>query len=316
MHLTDRQIRHFEEEGYVVVEGVLTDADLDSVIEEYCEQTDRRARRLCAEGKLSQLYEDEGFERRLASITAETSEIYRDVDIMHFRGEATFHFLRNDNLIDPIESIVGPEITCSPIQHTRAKLPNNLKYEGSEEDGQEKFKQFLSENVAPWHQDVQVHLEEADPTAILTVWLPLCDATLDNGCLHLIPRIHKRDLVYWSEGFGISEENLPDEEGVVPLPMKKGDVLLMHKLIPHCSTSNNTEGIRWSMDLRYQEIGAPTGRSFWPDFPVRSRSNPASVLTDYEAWRQNWIEALEKIPFNKRPGRQERPDIPSCLICA
>ena len=148
------------------------------------------------------------------------------------------------------------------------------------------------------------------------MWLPLCDATLDNGCLHLIPRIHKRDLVYWSSGFGISADNLPDEEGIVPLPMEKGDVLLMHKLIPHSSPPNNTDQIRWSMDLRYQQTGTPTGRAFYPDFVVRSRANPDTVLTDYQVWRQQWIEALEKIPANKRPGRKQRPDIPSCLICA
>ena len=316
MHLTQQQLTHFEEEGYVVVRDALTYADLNPVIEEYNQDTDRRARQLHAQGKLSQLYENEDFERRLASITAETTDIYEDVDIMHFRGENSFHFLCNDNLIDPIESIVGPEIICSPIQHTRAKLPNNLTYRGNQADGEEKFEDYLSENVAPWHQDAQVHLEEADPCFILTVWLPLCDATLENGCLHIIPRIHKRDTVYWGQGFGITAENLPDEEGVLPLPMNKGDVLLMHKLTPHCSTPNNTDHIRWSMDLRYQATGTPTGRSFWPDFPVRSRANPSSVLTDYEEWRRQWLEALEQTPADKRPGRKERPDIPSCLICA
>ncbi|MDP7238001.1 MAG: phytanoyl-CoA dioxygenase family protein [Candidatus Latescibacteria bacterium] len=316
MYLTDQQISHFEEEGYVVVKDALSDGDLDPIIEEYTEHIDTRARRLGAEGKLSRLYEEEPFGKRLASITAETTEIYQDVDIMHFRGEATFNFLRNSHLIDPIESLVGPEITCSPIQHTRAKLPNKIIYQGIEAGGEEKFKQFLSENVAPWHQDAQVHLEEADSTFILTVWLPLTDATLENGCLHIIPHIHTRDRVYWSEGFGISEAHLPDEEGVVPLPMKKGDLLLMHKLTPHCSTLNKTGGIRWSMDLRYQKTGTPTGRAFWPDFTVRSRSNPASVLTDYVSWQQCWIEALGKMPTDKRPGRKSRPDILSCLICA
>ena len=112
--------------------------------------------------------------------------------------------------------------------------------------------------------------EEADPSFILTVWLPLCDATPENDCLQLIPRQHLHDTVYWSEGFGISDENLPAVY-VVTLPMKKGSVLLMHKLIPHRSTANTSYDIRWSLYLRYQRNGTPTGRSFYPDVVARSR---------------------------------------------
>ena len=114
MHLNKQQIQHFEEEGYLVVKNALTDADLDPVIAEYCRDTDQKARQLYAAGKLSNLYQDQPFERRLASITAETTAIYQDVDIMHFRGEASFNFLRNDNLLDPIESLVGPRDYLQP----------------------------------------------------------------------------------------------------------------------------------------------------------------------------------------------------------
>ena len=58
------------------------------------------------------------------------------------------------------------------------------------------------------------------------------------------------------------------------LPMDKGDVLLMDKQTPHRSTPNNADMVRWSMDLRYQQTGTPTGRPFHPDFVARSRSNP------------------------------------------
>ena len=35
MHLTDQEISHFEEEGYIVVKDALSDGDLDPIIEEY-----------------------------------------------------------------------------------------------------------------------------------------------------------------------------------------------------------------------------------------------------------------------------------------
>ncbi len=308
MKLTPEQIAHFDREGYVVARGALTDADLDPVIDAYAEYIDQRAGQLHAAGKLSQTFAEEPFDRRLACISEECLEIYRDIDLMDCRPKGVFDFLRNQALMDVVESLVGPEILCSPIQHGRSKLPGDLvfKGQGDPEEGRKQLEAMIAENVAPWHQDAQVHLEEADPSFILTVWLPLGEATVENGCLQVIPRVHHRGMVYWSEGFGLDPQQVPDAE-VATLPMHKGDVLLMHKLIPHCSTPNRSGRIRWSLDLRYQPLGTPTGRSFYPEFATRSRANPGAVLKDYEAWCRQWREALQKIPAAQRPRRQSRP---------
>ena len=60
-----------------------------------------------------------------------------------------------------VEGLVGPEITCSPIQHIRTKLPAGITTGGADS------------HVAPWHQDSGVTWEEADPHFLLTVCLPL-----------------------------------------------------------------------------------------------------------------------------------------------
>ena len=38
-------------------------------------------------------------------------------------------------------------------------------------------------------------LEEADEATILTVWIPLNEATIENGCLQVFPRSHRDDLI-------------------------------------------------------------------------------------------------------------------------
>ena len=76
----------------------------------------------------------------------------------------------------------------------------------------------------------------------------------------------------------------------------------MHRYTPHRSTPNYTDGVRWSLDLRYQPTGQPTGRPFYPDFPVRSRREPKSVLNDHPEWCRRWVEALE----NARGVRMHR----------
>ena len=284
MELNQEQLQHFTKEGFLLVHDVLADIDLDPVIQEYEEHIDRRARELLGQGKLSQLYQDQSFEHRLVCICRENNEIYPELDIMHLRGKASFGFLRNKKLMAIVASIVGPEVTCSPIQHIRAKLPMGLTPGGADA------------HVAPWHQDAGVTWNDADPYFILTVWIPLVEATEENGCLQIIPRVHGRGLLEHHSKVGVGttiiDEEMPSH-GVLNLPMKKGSVLLMHKEIPHRSTPNQSDAVRWSMDLRYQQTGTPTGRPFHPSFVVYSQSNPSSVLEDHETWSKMWGQALE-----------------------
>lgn len=149
-----------------------------------------------------------------------------------------------------------------------------------------------------------MHSEEADATFILTVWIPLVDATPQNGCLQVIPGLHKEQTVLWwkNPAWGIDDEDLADRH-IVTLPMRKGSVLLLHKLIPHRSTANLTDGIRWSVDLRYQKTGTPTGRSRYPHFVTRSRSQPDTQYTDHQDWCQRWIAALDQVPLGTHSVR-------------
>ena len=315
MSLTTSQKNQFGREGYVIVENALKSCDLDPLIQRYTEFINTRASQLMLLGKIKKDYKSLNFEERLAKLSRHDLSIHKDIDLMHVRGSAVFNFLINDRLLDLIEPIIGPEILCSPIQHVRAKLPESLRTEADKNIDQAELENAINGDVAPWHQDAQVHLEDADPSYILTVWLPLCDTTPENGCLQIIPGQHVRDTVFWSEGFGISDLNLP-KTPVKTLPMQKGSVLLMHKLIPHRSTPNYTDSIRWSLDLRYQPIGTPTGRPFYPAFEARSRINPGTELRNYSEWDRAWNRALSTTAPSARPRRSERPIKPSSMLGA
>jgi phytanoyl-CoA hydroxylase len=283
MRLTTEQRAQFERDGYLVVADLLNDEDLNPLIEEYSAYIDHRARALYAAGQLSQPYATEPFERRLAAICKETGKIYPELDIMHLRGAATFSFLHNPKLLDLAESLVGPEIICSPIHHLRPKLPSGLTPRGSDP------------HVVHWHQDAGVTWPEADPYFILTLWIPLVDATLENGCLRLIPGIHREGLLphRTKRGLGTAiHGDLLAHRPIVALPMRRGSVLLMHKYTPHSSGRNTTDTVRWSIDLRYQATGTATGRPFYPHFVVRSSADPQGVLQNHALWSQRWRDAL------------------------
>jgi ectoine hydroxylase-related dioxygenase (phytanoyl-CoA dioxygenase family) len=282
MSLTEKQVAEFRENGVLVVEDVLTEADLAPVIDEYAQWIDRRACELAAVGKISDMCEDAPFERRIGLLYAQSPEITSGLDIMFVRGPETFAFLRNERLLDAVESLVGPEITCNPIQHVRAKPPATLSGAGSG---------FYN---VPWHQDAGVIWEEADSSNIVTCWMPLVDATVRNGCMEVMPGAWKSGyLEHQAEGGTTIRPDLLPAIPPRPVPVRKGGIVFMHRHTPHRSTPNHSEDVRWSLDLRYQPTGEPTGRPFHPEFVARSRQRPDSVLTDHAEWSRRWIDALE-----------------------
>ena len=284
MKLTSEQVAHFRAHGYVVAPGVMTDADLAPVIDEIAAHLDRVAKKLLAEGKIKNLHENAPFDKRFALLYAQSKEIGGGLDIMQQLAPKMFAFLHNQNLLDAVESLIGPELTCNPIQHLRAKPPSVLTG-----DVPDYF------NNTPWHQDSGVTWAEADRSEIMTCWMPLVDATIENGCMDVMPDVFKgghRDHVA-AGGTTIDPAQLPTV-APMPVPCPKGGVVFMHRHTPHRSGSNKTDIVRWSLDLRYQVTGHHTGRPFHPAFVVRSKSEPVSVMSDYAKWVRDWNEALSK----------------------
>lgn len=282
MRLTREQCETFRTQGVLVVKDALTDADLQPVIDEISEWVSARALALKAAGELRDLYEDEPFERRFGKLLAQSGEMARGMDIMHYRGRAIFEFLGNANLLDVIEGLVGPEITCNPIQHLRAKPPvvdGNASWAGG----------------VPWHQDAGVMMAEAEGSEIVTCWLPLGDSTVEMGCLEALPGVTEREgyLVHQKEGGTmIRPDVMPDVEPMV-LECYRGDLILLSRFTPHRSQPNVSDRCRWSLDLRYQTTGHHTGRTAHPEFVVRSARDPGSVLCDHGAWCDLWVDAFE-----------------------
>lgn len=293
MSLTPAQVAQFRSTGFFIARQILTDADLQPVIDELNAFIDQRARQLKAEGLIEDLHEDAPFETRYGLLFAQSPKINQGMDIMQLRGRAMFEFLRNDHMLDLVESLVGPEITCNPIQHVRAKPP--AKYE--EKTGS-------SFHNVPWHQDAGVMMPEAEDSDVITFWLPLGDATEDNGCMYILPNVVKVGyLKHRPEGgTSIRPELMPKEEPVAAA-CRKGDVVLLDKFTPHHSKPNRSDQCRWSLDLRYQPTGHHTGRTGHPDFVARS-ADPTRELRDYDEWCRLWSDALE----NKRGVVMHRND--------
>ena len=285
MKLTDEQIEDFKTNGVLIVKNALHKSELDPVIDELTTWVDRRACELHAAGKIQNLYPDAPFDTRFGLLFKQYKEIGDGLDISTSRGRAMFEFLHNKNLLDTVESLVGPEITCNPIQHARTKPPT--AYEG---------RTGPSFHVVPWHQDAGVMMPEAEVSNIVTCWIPLGDATVKMGCMQALPGVFNLGyLSHFKEESAtvtIRPELLPSMKPM-DLVCYKGDVVLLNKFTPHRSVPNVSDKCRWSLDLRYQTTGHHTGRTAYPSFVVRSPSNPGRILRDYDEWYKLWVDALE-----------------------
>ena len=267
--MSSDQIDFFHREGYLMVPDVFTPTDLTPLCEELSGVIDVTAYRLKKENKLSNLYEDLPFEQRLAAIWKECEEILNPIVGKGgggYSGKELFRLITNPKLLAYIEDFVGEEIVGSSVYRIRPKIP------------------FMNRGIVPWHQDSGYFEPHCDDDLIVTVWLPLVDATPENGCLQVMPRVHDQGVLrHWTNGpngyLVIDDGDLPSAFDPVTVPVPLGGVLFMGNLTPHCSTENTSDVVRWSIDLRYQNAKVPNNVGEQPENFNRDR--PTSEIACY-----------------------------------
>lgn len=285
MTLTATQIDTYRRDGCLVVENVVPQATRDAVEAEYA-------------GLIRPMAEGHGiawqgsFLETLRAVHMAGHPWFQPLDIslpggvieadtpFHY-GPAVHELLTCPAILDIVESLVGPEITSTPIQHVRVKPPARTVAADAP----------AHTTATSWHQDRGVAHAEADATDMVTVWVAMTDATLENSCLMaqasgptqaMLPHCPLTQTA-------IPEEFL-DTAAVRPLPVRAGGIVLLHPMTPHAAGDNRTDGLRWSFDLRYQRTGQPTGRAHFPDFPVRGAPAP-----DWREVRQMWLDTRARL---------------------
>lgn len=283
MCLNDQQVERFWIDGYLALEGVLQQAVIDAAIADLERETDRRAAALAAKGLISDLCSDASFLQRYALLFAQCDQIGQRLEVFELLGPGIFELLWEDTILDHVESLLGTEIMLNPTHHLRAKLPASLLRDLDLPD----------RDTVPWHQDTFA-APGAEPFGMVTVWVPLVDATPQNGCLEVMPRTFKMGaLAHRTTDGGTIEEHARFSVAPQALPCARGGIVLLHEYTLHRSTPNLERTIRWSIDMRFQRAGSPTGRPGLPAFWVRSRQRPWMVRKDYCDWCMQWRAALE-----------------------
>jgi ectoine hydroxylase-related dioxygenase (phytanoyl-CoA dioxygenase family) len=145
-------------------------------------------------------------------------------------------FIRSDAVVPILCETVGPDADCF-------------------------LSQYIFKNAGawgqPWHQD-SYYFRFDPPRPIVGLWLAVTEATLANGCLHVLPSSHTEEI----------HEHVPDARpganyGYVeivddyvrrpstPVLMQPGDLLVFDSHLMHRSTDNETDGVRAAMVFHF-----------------------------------------------------------------
>ena len=320
MQLTTGQKEQFDEQGYLLVPNVMTTGDLLPVRTEYSALLAVRVADWVRRGVLSidAIPEaDVPLEVGLANLAANPTfdpELFAELDITlphapfaSIQPDSPFHvgpgllaLTSTSALLDIVSDVVGPEITASGNQHCRLKPPTaapstyNVGRSAANTAAQ-----------TPWHTDAMTQAVESDDTPILTTWIPMADVNLEDGCLLVVPGGHvSMPHVPWPID-PVSRARI--EAASAPVPAKLGDIVLLHKHMPHASSPNHGNRVRWSFDLRYYNSDLPGDRPWFPSIPVRSPSGRHTVVTSGEQWRAMWEAARLRLAASGQP-LPGRPD--------
>lgn len=161
--LTREQRVFFEQQGFLHLERVTTDDDVATLREIYDDLFARQAGR--EEGNQFDLGgpDEEGEQASLPQILNPAKYAPQLNDAL---------LLKNVSAI--AEQLLGHEAQTS-FAHAIFKPPHH----GAE---------------TPWHQDAAYWAADMIHYG-LSIWVPLQPATLDNGCMHFVPRSHEFDIV-------------------------------------------------------------------------------------------------------------------------
>ncbi len=276
------QRRQYDADGYLVLERLLSDEDLIAPRQAMEQKVDQIADSLVRDGLVSDSLKHRPFRFRLA-------ELFVNLDDAAFlkygrswrdRFEGYFTLMTNPKVLDAVESLIGPEIFSNPVYNVRPKVPK------------------VAAGAVPWHQD-KSYWPDANSNPVITVWIPLVDSTHENGCLHLIPGTHRRRVIgFHHEGhtgtaYTETDLHLVEREAkkrpIVALPVPAGSAILFNDRLLHSSTPNQSDHVRWSVDLRYQPTDQDPMTQHGAGFLARSRRDPPRVAT-LEDWLANRTE--------------------------
>lgn len=171
---------------------------------------------------------------------------------VRFKSHLLFKWLadlvRSPAVLDPVEDLIGPDILCWTT-HWFVKEARSPQY-------------------VSWHQDSNYW--GLDTEDLVSVWLAVSPATVQSGCLRLLPESHRVPAMAHVDTY--DQDNMltrgqtimdVDESRAVNLELAPGQVALFDYRLAHASYPNRSDDRRIGIGLRYIPPSARQTMSDW-----------------------------------------------------
>ncbi len=207
--------RHYTDHGYLVVENVLTPAEVAALNEE--------AARICR---------DHG-----AELKPDGEVRFEDVLCLHFPHKLSSPMrdvMAHPGITDVLTAIIGPNVKA---------MQSMMFVKNAGKPGQ------------AWHQD-EFYIPTRD-RSLAGGWIALDDATIENGCLWVLPGSHKPGVLYPMAPHDSDEFDGADQasgfpaQDPVPVEVKAGSVVFFNGYLLHRSLKNRSTGFRRALVNHY-----------------------------------------------------------------
>lgn len=116
----------------------------------------------------------------------------------------------------------------------------------------------------PWHQD-HAYFNLSLDTKVVGVWIALDEATVENGCLFVLPGGHQSGprIHFQRRDWQLCDRELIDATHLhgpdcMAVPLKPGGLLLFDGLLPHGTPANHTPKRRRAIQYHYKSDDART----------------------------------------------------------
>jgi len=145
--------------------------------------------------------------------------------------------IRDARILDPVEQLIGPDILCW----------NTIFW----------IKEAGSESFVSWHQDTRYWGLSSDQ--VVTAWLALSDASIESGCLQVMPETHLGDVLdhddrYHPDNMLTRGQKISvgiDEAKAVSMPVRAGEMSFHNYRLAHASGPNTSGDRRIGISMHF-----------------------------------------------------------------
>jgi ectoine hydroxylase-related dioxygenase (phytanoyl-CoA dioxygenase family) len=155
------------------------------------------------------------------------------VHCRHLDNRLVYDLCTVPSVLDRVESVLGPDVVLwrSNVWHKAPDAP-----------------------AVAWHQDL-THWP-LDPMINVSVWLALTEATVENGCVEVVPGSHHDVRRVEDEGRGdpfreTIVTTAADEESAVPMVLEPGEYFIFSEKLVHRSGINYSTAPRTGVVSRF-----------------------------------------------------------------